>query len=213
MKDAIIRKLNEKYTLNRRDMGELKSIHKGMFSFDNEAYEIENVGNLFFMNMKGMFGLMKMQTVVITPLERDLSICNFDVINAMGNYTGIFEMYRSSINEADLSSFEDISKKYDDLPDYRTEPRWYDEYKLPSSISKKGKKIGARADAMLKECLDMYLDLLDQAPECDAQEKKKKTAVFVDRLIAEGGPAVDNMKKLIGSELTGRLIREFMYHI
>ena len=213
MKDAIIRKLNEKYTLNRRDMGELKSIHKGMFSFDNEAYEIENVGNLFFMNMKGMFGLMKMQTVVITPLERDLSICNFDVINAMGNYTGIFEMYRSSINEADLSSFEEISKKYDDLPDYRTEPRWYDEYKLPSSISKKGKKIGARADAMLKECLDMYLDLLDQAPECDAQEKKKRTAVFVDHLIAEGGPAVDNMKKLIGSELTGRLIREFMYHI
>ena len=54
MKDTIIKKLNEHYTLEKRDMGDLANIHKGMFQFDSEAYEIQGVGNLFLMDMKAM---------------------------------------------------------------------------------------------------------------------------------------------------------------
>ena len=213
MKDTIIKKLNERYTLEKRNMGDLANIHKGMFNFDSEAYEIKGIGNLFFMDMKAMLGLMKMETAVITPLEKDLSFCNFDIVKAMGNYTGMFEMYRTSIKETDLSAFEEIRKKYNDLPDYQTESRWYDEFKLSSCITKKGKKIDAKTEVMLEECLNLYLDLLAKAPDCDPQEKKEKTAVYVNRLINEGGAAVDSMNKLIGNELTAKLIREFMYHI
>ena len=213
MKETIINQLKEHYTLEKRDMGELSGLRKGLFNFDCEAYTVKDIGNLFFISMKAMFGLMKMETSVITPLNRDLSFCNLDVIKAMGNYTGMFEMYDTSIEKTDLSGFEEIRKRYNDLNDYQSSPRWYDEYKLSSCIAKKGKKIDAKAEGMLKECLDLYLELLDKAPECDPEKKKEKTAVYVDRLITEGGVAVDNMNKLFGNETTAKLIREFMYHI
>ena len=213
MKDNIISKLKENYTLEKRDMGELSRIHKGLYDFNCETYEIKDIGNFFFMDMKAMFGLMKMETAVITPLQKDLSFCNLDVIKAMSNYTGMFEMYRTAISESDVSGFEEIRNRYSDLENYETAPRWYDEYKLPSCICKKGKKIDAKGQALLNECLDLYLELLNKAPECDPKEKKEKVAVYVDRLIGEGGAAVDSMNKIIGPEKTAKLIREFMYHI
>ena len=211
MKETILNELKKRYTLEKRDMGDMKNIHKGMYNFDCEAYTVKDIGNLFFIEMKALFGLMKMETTVLTPVNKDLSFCNFDIIKAMGNETHMFEMYRSAIKDTDLSAFNAIKEKYSDLENYETEKRWYDDYRLESSICKKGKKISEKAEAMLKECLDLYLELLDKAEDCGPEAKKEKTKEYVDRLLSEGGAAVDSMNKIIGKEKTAKLVREFMY--
>ena len=213
MKNTVLQKIQSQYTLEKRDMGNLTQIRKGIYRFDNEAYTIKDTGNLFIMEMKALFGLMKMETIVITPLQKDLSFCNFDIVNAMGRETYIFEMYESSLADTDLSAFEKIKEKYAYLTSYPTEPRWYDEVRLPSSISKTGKKISSDADRMSEECLDTYLELLKSAPDCNPEEKKTAVRKYVDRLISEGGMAVDSMNKIIGPEDTAMLIRDFMYHV
>lgn len=211
MKETILNELKKRYTLEKRDMGDMKNIHKGMYNFDCEAYTVKDIGNLFFIEMKALFGLMKMETTVLTPVNKDLSFCNFDIIKAMGNETHMFEMYRSAIKDTDLSAFNAIKEKYSNLENYETEKRWYDDCRLESSICKKGKKISEKAEAMLKECLDLYLELLDKAEDCDPEAKKEKTKEYVDRLLSEGGAAVDSMNKIIGKEKTAKLVREFMY--
>lgn len=211
MKETILNELKKRYTLEKRDMGDMKNIHKGMYNFDCEAYTVKDIGNLFFIEMKALFSLMKMETTVLTPVNKDLSFCNFDIIKAMGNETHMFEMYRSAIKDTDLSAFNAIKEKYSDLENYETEKRWYDDCRLESSICKKGKKISEKAEAMLKECLDLYLELLDKAEDCDPETKKEKTKEYVDRLLSEGGAAVDSMNKIIGKEKTAKLVREFMY--
>jgi hypothetical protein len=193
-------------------MGDLSEIKKGMFHFKNEAYRIEGVGSFFFMDMKGMFGLMKMQTAVITPQYKDLSFCNIDAIHAMGNDTMMFEMYRSYIQETDLSVFKSLKVKYADLENYKTDPRWYDSWKLEGTIAKKGKKCAARHQEMMKEFLQAYLELLKQAPGCDYAQKQEKNSGYVEELIAHGGAAVDNLRKMIGKEKTDLLIRKYMFN-
>ncbi|MBQ7992745.1 MAG: hypothetical protein IJ252_06935 [Solobacterium sp.] len=211
MKETILKKLTKEYVIDSRDMGKLRTIRKGLFHFECEAYTIRNTGNLFFIGMSAMFGLMKMETAVITPLEKDLSFCNLDTVKAAGKETYMFEMYRSALHEDDLSAFAGMKKKYSSLPDYEFKPRWYDSLRLDSSIAKSGKKISASAEIMMNDCLDTYLALLRDAPVCDREEKKKAVGEYVDRLIHEGGEAVDSMNKIIGPELTAKLIREFMY--
>ena len=212
MKETIIRKLGNRYLLKERDMGELAHIHKFPYDFTCKAYDIDGVGNLFFIDMKAMFGLMKMETSVITPIEKDLDFCNLDIVEAMGNHTCMFEMYKTSLTEADLSAYEDIKKRYASLPAYESSPRWYDELKLSSCISKKGKKILGKAEKMMEECLDQYMVLLEKAPLCDKGRKNAANKVYVERLLSEGGAAVDSMNKILGPEKTARLIRTFMYH-
>ena len=200
-----------KYSPVPKNMGELAEIKKGVYRFSSEAYRLEGIGNLFYMQMSAMFGLMKMETAVITPIEKDLSFCNMDTIAAAGNQTYLFEMYRTCINDTDLSSFAPVHEKYSHLTDSVSGPHWYDSLILPATVGKKGKKIAAEGEAMLKECLAEYIRLLDQAPACAPDTKKEKVAEYVDQLISRGGPAVDSMKKIIGEEKTAKLIRTFMY--
>lgn len=213
MKEYVKEKLSQKYTLVEKNMNELTTIRKGMYRFDCEAYEIKDIGNLFFISMKAMFGLMKMETIVVTPLHKDLSFCNFDIVNFMKQQTYIFEMYESSIEKADLSSFDEIAKRYSHLGDYASAPRWYDELKLSSCLAKKGKNISKEADRMIKEMFDNYLELLDKVPDCDPDLKAREVKKYVDRLINEGGAAVDNMNKIIGKDKTEILIRTYMYGV
>ena len=213
MKEKILKTLNGRYSLEKRDMGALSHIHKGLYYFHCETYAIKDIGNLFFIEMKALFGLMKMETMVLSPEYKDLSFCNLDTINAMGNDTYLFEMYRSSLKDSDLSAYDKIRKDYACLPDYQTVPRWYDEYKLSSCLGKKGKKISADGERMLEDCFRLYLDLLHKAENCDPQKKKAETAKYVDRLIKEGGAAIDSMNKIIGQDMTGELVRKFMYNI
>lgn len=213
MRDEILRRIREKYPLIPREMGELKELKKGMYRFNFECYRVGEIGNLFAIDMSAMFGLMKMETVVLTPIERDLSFCNFDVVHAMGTDTCIFEMYDTGISERDLSSFDPLKEKYADLPAYETKPRWYDSWRLSPSIGKRGKGLAARGEEMLEEHLNEYLRLLAQAPACDPEEKRERNRRYVDRLLAEGGAAVDSMKKLLGEEKTDRLIRRFMFDV
>ena len=213
MKEIILEKLNRQYSISKRDMSDLSTIKKGMYRFDCEAYEIKDIGNLFFIDMTAMFGLMKMETAVITPLHKDLSFCNFDIVKAMGNETYMFEMYRSAIKEMDLKDFEALKEKYAHLEHYETAPRWYDEWKLSSCLYKKGKKITAEGEQMMNDCLDVYLALLAKAKKCDPEKKAGEVRKYVDRLLGEGGAAVDSMNKIIGTEKTTRLVKDFMYGV
>ena len=213
MKNKIIEKLKQNYELEKRDMQELTHIKKGLYCFDCQAYTIKGIGNLFFIDMKAMFGLMKMNTTVITPYYKDLSFCNLDLIKVLSNSTGMFEMYKSSIKDTDLSGFEEIKNKYEYLNNYETSPRWYDEFKLDSSIAKKGKNIDKDIDQMMSDCLDEYLKLLNKVEDCDPELKKKEVKKYVDRLLSEGGAAIDSMNKIIGTASTEKLVREFMYNV
>lgn len=213
MKDYIKRELSKAYQLIPTDMGELADIKKGLTNFHCETYQIKDVGNLFFIEMKAMFGLMKMDTAVITPVQKDLSFCNFDAVHAMGNDTFIFEMYRTYIEETDLSSFETVKEKYRTSEDYPAQPRWYDSWRLPAYLAKKGKKKAEEQERMMEDCLSFYLALLSNAPDCDPAEKTEKNRAYAERLLSEGGVAVDSMNKIIGKEKTSRLIREFMYAV
>ena len=75
MKDYIIRELSNTYQLLPVNMGELAEIKKGLTNFHCETYQIKDVGNLFFIEMKAMFGLMKMNTAVaMIPPKRQVRL-------------------------------------------------------------------------------------------------------------------------------------------
>ena len=160
MKNYIIEELSKAYQLIPVDMGELSDIRKGLTTFHCETYQIKDIGNLFFIEMKAMFGLMRMDTAVITPAQKDLSFCNFDAVHAMGNDTFIFEMYRTCTEEADLSAFAALKEKFRASADYQAQPRWYDSWRLPAYLAKKGKGKAEEQEQMMKECLSFYLVLL-----------------------------------------------------
>ena len=64
MKELILNKFRSIYSVRRREMGELQRLSKGLIRHDLEAYEAEEMGNLFFLQSRVLFGLITIETVV-----------------------------------------------------------------------------------------------------------------------------------------------------
>ena len=82
---------------------------------------------------------------------------------------------------------------------------------LPSSDHKKGKKVKEQLNAYGQEFSTTYFKLLESCQPCDPEEKKAKNAELTESLISNGGPAVNQFKKMIGDEKTAEFLRTCMF--
>ena len=181
-------------------------------TFDIAAYKVEGLGHVSVMIASGFFGLMKMDTLIITPPAVDMPLFSYDRVLAMGNDTLIFELYDTLLDKADLTALEQVKADAKDLPNHDLGEHWYDPIKLAVSLSRKGKKAHTRAfDHTAIAYLDAYLAACRAAAPADEASKREKASVYVEGLLANGGPSTDVFKKGIGDEKTAALFRKTLF--
>lgn len=215
MTNKILDLVKQRYTLKEKNVGEFKSFKAKGMTFTCKAYEAEGLGHVSVMCAKGFFGLMQMDTVVIAPEKRDLPLLSYDRIVAVGNDTLIVELYDTMGEEkVNMCLINSIKNKYSLLPERFAngeEPKhWYDDIRLPETTSKKGKKKDKQAfDTYAIEYVSSYLSL--EAKECDVEDKKKRTNLYVDGLLTQGGPATDVFKEEFGFDKTSDILKTVLF--
>ncbi len=111
----------------------------------------------------------------------------------------------------DLSALDCVTASFSHLPDRDPGEHWYDDIKLPQSISKKGKKAHtAELDAMTAAHFDAYLNA-PSANVTDIEKKRELSARYVNGLLERGGPSTDVFKKTLGMEATEKLFRNVLF--
>ena len=212
MIQKMLRTITEKYHLNGITVGEYGKIKVSGMNFDIWAFHADGLGHVSAMSARGFFGLMKMDTLIINPTEKDLPLFSYDRVHAMGNDTLIYELYDTILEKADLSRLEAVKEKYAALPDHDLGAHWYDSIKLAVSLSKKGKKAQtASFDQCAMDYLEAFLEAAENAPYCEPAGKKEKASVYVEGLLTNGGPSTDVFKKGIGDEKTAHLFRNILF--
>ena len=215
LRDKVLAALGHNFALEQEDLGaDARLSAKGM-TFETESWKVSGVGHLCVMRMKALFGLMRMETVVIAPSDVDVPLFNLDWVKAFGAETQIAELYDTQLApwpDECHEAFESARAQYADLPDVPAgDPRWYDDVLYPCSFHKKGKGLTERMSSAAQDYLTVYTELLAEAPSCDSAEKAAKVQAFAERLFEEGGPAVDQVTKLFGEQTAKRLILQHMY--
>ena len=158
MTENLLGMIRERYTVRELDAGEFASLKVNGMKFDIRAYCVEGLGHLSVMRAKGFFGLMKMDTVMLVPKEKDLPLYSYDRIYAMGNDTLIVELYDTLTEALDLSALDEVKSRFAHLPKRDPGEHWYDDIKLSQSISQKGKRAQrAEMDALAREHFAAYL--------------------------------------------------------
>lgn len=198
---------------------EYKVIKNFMMNTTISQYSVDGVGNMAVQNAKAMFGLMKMDMMCITPISRDLPLFSFDVIEAMGNYTLIIEIYdvmleKNDKNQKLLETLEAIKSEYSDLPDNDLGEHWYDNIKCAACVSKKGKKkdIAERCDELYGRYLEAYLGAAADMDEvADKNAKRELSDAYVQGLLDNGGPSTDQFIKMIGAEKTTEYFKKIVF--
>ena len=212
MIEKLLASIGKKFPLTEQDAGDFKQLKANGMKFSIRAFQAEGLGWVSIMTASGFFGLMKMDTLIINPTEVDMPLLSYDRVNAMGNDTLIYELYDTMTGESDLSLLDKAKGRTNLLPDHDLGKHWYDDIKLPQSLSKKCKKIQTPAfnDAAY-QYLTAFLNAAAAAPVCDPDAKREKSSVYVEGLLRNGGPSTDVFKKSLGEEKTGNLFRHILF--
>lgn len=213
MTDKLLNIIKEKHPLLELDVGEFATLKANGMRFSVRAYSAQGLGHVSVMRAKGFFGLMKMDTLMILPKEKDLPLYSYDRIYAMGNDTLIVELYDTLTKELDISSLDDVKSKFTELSERDPGEHWYDNIKLPQSISKKGKRAqSSELDALATEHFMAYLNTSADA-SFDEVKKKELSARYVNGLLAQGGPSTDVFKRSFGEAKTEKLFKDVLFGI
>jgi hypothetical protein len=214
MTQTLLECIEARYPIRPIDVGAFAHLKVKGMKFTISAYEAEELGHVSVMRAKGFLGLMKMDTLIIAPKEKDLPLYSYDRIHAMGNDTLIIELYHTILGQGyDSSALVSCKSAYGDLPGRDPGVHWYDSIKCPESISLKGgKKETTRLDALARDYLIAYLATpCDQVT--DQEEKQKQNATYVTGLLANGGPSTDVFKKELGIDMTSTLFTKVLFGI
>ena len=204
--------MKEQFQLNEIEVGEYKKLKAKGMNFSISQFYAKGLGNVSVMSASGFFGLMKMDTFIVNPVEIDLPLFSYDRIYAMGNDTLILELYNTLLGECNLGKISSVKNEYVNLPEHDLGTHWYDLIKLEESASKKGKKSHTEQfDKFTKEYFKAYMNGANQLPKCNSLEKKKKASVYVEGLLSNGGPSTNVFKKQFGDEKTGDLFRRILF--
>ena len=192
--------------------GETRRMKVSGMTFDISTYAVAGLGHVSSMIASGFFGLMKMDTLIITPTAVDMPLFSYDRVLAMGNDTLIFELYDTFLDPAQLPQLAAVKAEAGELPEHDLGEHWYDPIKLGVSLSKKGKKAHTPAfDACACKYLEAFLTEDKAAAPCPADAKREKAAVYVEGLLEHGGPSTDVFKKGIGEDATAELFRHTLF--
>ena len=208
---ALVEKINAAHPMTKLDVGEYAEIKAPMMKFEISAYKAEGLGHVSVMSMSGMLGLMKMDTIIINPKDRDLPLLSYDRVYAAGNDTFIVELYDTRANPAEMSALGKIKSDSSALPTNDLGEHWYDNIKLPESLSFKGKKNHeADFDRVALSALEAYFAAEDNK-DFDAGVKAEKSDLYVEGLLKNGGPSTSVFLKLFGEEKTADLFRTVLF--
>jgi len=206
----LLESIHEKYELTEISVGDMATLKANGMKFSIQAYHAEGLGHVSVMCAKGFFGLMQMDTLIINPCSVDLPLYSYDRIYAAGNDTLIVELYDTLEGVYAEECLQSVKEQYADLPERDPGEHWYDDIKLKSSISKKGKKVQSpRFDELTMQHFEAYLSTGETTS--DASVKQKKAEYYVNGLLEKGGPSTDVFKKALGVEKTTELFKNILF--
>ena len=204
-------RLKEDIQLEPVDIGAYETIRGGGMVFHVRVFDAQSTGRLFHMDMKAFGGLMRMETVAFTPVQLDGPIYSMDKVMVFGRATLVLELYDTTVSHPDFGELDTIKLKYALLPSYDPGDHSYYTFRLPVSDYKRGFGITNKVSSMAEEYEDGYYKLLKKCDPIDPEIKKEKNAEFSGSLFNNGGPAVNQFKKMIGEEKTEEFLKRYMF--
>ena len=95
---AVLRELERAFSAEKEDIGADAGLKKGPFHLETESYRLPGLGQYCILRMTALLGLMKMETLVLAPTERDLPLLNLDRVRVPGKDTQIAELYDTQLS-------------------------------------------------------------------------------------------------------------------
>lgn len=196
-------------TMTAKDVSPWQTFSGKGMHFQLQSFDWDGCACLSHLTMRAFGGLMTMETVICTPYTKDLPLFSYDGVNALGRKTIFLEFYDTLVAPIDLSSLMTVKERYSALKDKTMKPAWYDSLRLPPCTFKVGRD--PRLPQLVVDMATAYLDLFPTARKVSREAKTAKNSAYVEALIANGGPAINVVRQMLGPNAAEEMFRRFLF--
>ena len=219
MRTHVFQTLGKTFQIKKLDLRDNAKTKGNKVNFELERYKALGLGNIAYVRATGFFGLFRMETIVITPFERDVPMLIVDKAMIMGIDELVIELYDTVLDKRLLES--EYIKKMDshrsaasNLKDNQLAEKDYDVMKLSPSLSKIGIMKKAALDSLLRLYMNEYAQMASEAPEVEhIEEKAALQEAMMERFIEKGNPFVDVFKKTLDEDKVRLLFSRFIFGV
>ena len=178
-----------------------------LMKFDVKRYRINGFGNMMTMRTDGPFG-MQLLTMSFMPFEgNSVPYLLIDIMKMRKKRLIFVEYYDCTAEKPEQPLLKKVCEKYAEVPDYAEKPAWY---------------IGERTDYSMIKSLEPDSKVSLSSIAADSIRAYKKAAFsaeksganlsgllgFRERMINEGNPSSDILKKVFGEKGAADFFRE-----
>lgn len=179
------------YDCKKIDAGVFENVTVEGAKIHIEAYDVMDLGRVALVEVKGFLNLWKMQSMIVTPMEKDAPIYYYHRHNRKGKDIYKVEVLNTLLEQRELNEFVPVLEKNISIPDLEDKENWYDEIKMPGCVLKSVKKAESeKLDTVAIEHFEAYKKILETAPSCGKSRKKTEMKEFMDGLVEWSGIAV-----------------------
>ncbi len=214
--NKILELFSSKTKLEEIDLKNKASYKVGPIKVHFRKFKLDEFTSLSILEGKGMFGLIKINTVVLTSSFKDIPLFSYDYMNMMGKKYYLYEMYDTFVgNKRDYSTYIASSNLVKDIHDYKTKESEMDKYLLSETIRKNPhtkeeiKLLDEQTERFFNLAIEEYLS----SNEVDVNEKHNKNAKYVHDLLTYGGVSTDLFTKKLGLETTTEIYERILFGI
>ena len=211
--------IQKEYELEQVDIGDFKKVMVYyILPFYSEVYKIDTLGIVSIMTMN--VGMMEMLTFNINPYYKDLPQLTIEYMITFNTRKFYIDIYDFMINkEAEdykdfIKKIEELNTKYSVLDDITSDENWYDKY-LAANVKKSGSILqDKKMMNIFSDIISYYIEYAKNAKELsqsDAKTKYDLTKDFCDKLVENGGVAINNFKKSLGDDKTKEFLGNVLY--
>ena len=90
--DKLLAAVEAVYPFEKLEVGEFAAAKAGPMRFSISAYDAKGLGRVSVIQARGLCGLMKMDSLVIDPFDRDAPLFSYDRILAFGSDVSDFDI-------------------------------------------------------------------------------------------------------------------------
>ncbi len=209
MNGSVLNLFSDRGTLTAKDVTPWQTFSGKGMKFHLQSFDWAGCACVSHLTMRAFLGLMKMETIICTPYAKDLPLFSYDGMKLPGKQIVFLELYDTQVAPADLSPLQSVKESYRDLKEKSMKPNWYDTLRLSPSTCKVGP--ASRLSSLATEMTTAYIDLFATAREVDSVAKTARNSAYVEGLISNGGPAINTIRQMLGSEAAETLFRRFLF--
>ena len=170
-----------------------------LMKFDVRRYRINGFGNMMTMRTKGPFG-MRLLTMSFMPFEGNSVPYLLTDIMEVGKKRLIFvEYYDCTSERSEQPLLKRVCEKYSGVPDYEEKPAWYIGERTGYSMIK---SLEADSKVSLSEIAADSIRAYKKSAFSAGKSGENLSGLmkFRERMINEGNPSSDILKKVFGEK-------------